>query len=434
MRLRSILLSAVAIGLPPIALAQELPPGPSTRTSMLMQDESFRYVVGDKLKITFFERVPGAGPSDDKPLTGMVERPELSSEYVVQQSGDIFLPLIGAVRVAGMTPQSLQEALSKGLESQTSGSARVSIVLVEREPIYVTGRVGKPGPLKHIPGMTVMHAMAMTAVPDAGSSDYWRQLDVTRERERAAKALERLKKVIARVDVLKSERNSNSVINPSNELIDVAGGTAQAVELIKAEQIYRAVERTQKTQKLTSVEVLTTTAKTELQVIREKFSQAEEGLKEKIRRLNEANGFKQRGGITPMAYDVIMSDYLESRQKYQDVRTALVQAERRIVELDQQRLGMTVDAMFEREREIKDAEKVIQEEQVTRTTVAAMLMNLPSVAFEKKSDNLKKVVIRRGGGGGTQRIAANDDTELEPGDVLLVVPAGDPGLVQALHN
>jgi len=271
-------------------------------------------------------------------------------------------------------------------------------------------------------------------VPDAGSSDYWRQLDVTRERERAAKALERLKKVIARVDVLKSERNSNSVINPSNELIDVAGGTAQAVELIKAEQIYRAVERTQKTQKLTSVEVLTTTAKTELQVIREKFSQAEEGLKEKIRRLNEANGFKQRGGITPMAYDVIMSDYLESRQKYQDVRTALVQAERRIVELDQQRLGITIDAMFEREREIKDAEKVIQEEQVTRTTVAAMLMNLPSVAFEKKSDNLKKVVMRRGDGGGTQRIAANDDTELEPGDVLLVVPAGDPGVVQAIQN
>src|SRR4051812_35821275 len=49
------------------------------------------------------------------------------------------------------------------LQNQMNGQARVSIQLLDREPIYVTGQVAKPGPFKYVPGMTVLHALTLAA-------------------------------------------------------------------------------------------------------------------------------------------------------------------------------------------------------------------------------------------------------------------------------
>src|SRR5215208_1431318 len=76
------------------------------RTRSILFDESFRYSIGDKLKITFFEQLQ-SGP---KLLSALIERPELTGEYVVQQDGHVFLPLLGPIEVFGQTTQSLEQA------------------------------------------------------------------------------------------------------------------------------------------------------------------------------------------------------------------------------------------------------------------------------------------------------------------------------------
>ena len=48
----------------------------------------------------------------------------------------------------------------------------------------VAGDIAQPGNFRYVPGMTVMHALALAGASDRVGTDQWRQLDLTRERER----------------------------------------------------------------------------------------------------------------------------------------------------------------------------------------------------------------------------------------------------------
>src|SRR3954466_15707033 len=82
-------------------------PTPPTGGLAIGQDTP-AYAIGDRLKITFFERV-GAGPTGGS-LGTLIERTELSGEYVVQQDGSVFLPLGGPPPGGGPTPPQIEGA------------------------------------------------------------------------------------------------------------------------------------------------------------------------------------------------------------------------------------------------------------------------------------------------------------------------------------
>src|SRR5215212_255792 len=85
-------------------------------SSLPAQDASLAYAIGDRLKITFFEQLQselrGGGGQPAKVLSTLVERAELTGDYVIQQDGSVFLPLLGPVPVVGHTPQQFEEALA----------------------------------------------------------------------------------------------------------------------------------------------------------------------------------------------------------------------------------------------------------------------------------------------------------------------------------
>lgn len=118
------------------------------------------YAIGDKLKIAVFEQV---GPQLSGRYLGAsaVERTELSGEYSVQEDGNIYIPLVGPIAVAGESFQELEDAIGASLGARLDGSVKIGIQLLEREPIYVAGAAIKTGPYKHVPGMRVLHALIL---------------------------------------------------------------------------------------------------------------------------------------------------------------------------------------------------------------------------------------------------------------------------------
>jgi exopolysaccharide production protein ExoF len=122
------------------------------------------YAIGDRLKIAVFEQIRPELPSRDTPGklgASAVERTELSGEYIVQEDGNIYIPLIGPVAVAGASFPDLEHAIAASLGAKLDGSVKIGIQLLEREPIYVAGTVVKTGSYKHIPGMRVLHALIL---------------------------------------------------------------------------------------------------------------------------------------------------------------------------------------------------------------------------------------------------------------------------------
>ena len=115
-----------------------LPPGNAVAGPIV-----YKLGAGDKLRITTF------GFKD------------LGGEFAVAANGSIALPLVGAIKVGGLTSDQLQTAIGDRLSSGGFvRNPRVSVEVIEYRPYYILGEVGKPGQYPFTNGLTVLKAVA----------------------------------------------------------------------------------------------------------------------------------------------------------------------------------------------------------------------------------------------------------------------------------
>jgi polysaccharide export outer membrane protein len=71
---------------------------------------------------------------------------EISQSVAVRPDGNISLPLVNEVRVAGLTPRQIQELITERLKTVlTNPQVTVTVTEVRSKQVYITGEVGKPG-------------------------------------------------------------------------------------------------------------------------------------------------------------------------------------------------------------------------------------------------------------------------------------------------
>ena len=117
------------------------------------------------------------GDSIEVSVSGL---PELRHRTNVQPDGAISVPLLGALKVEGMTPAELrlevQNQLAGKVYRHYNNEGREVLTVVEPEevsaeivdfrPIYITGDVARPGQQSFRPQMTVRQALALAGGPD----------------------------------------------------------------------------------------------------------------------------------------------------------------------------------------------------------------------------------------------------------------------------
>jgi polysaccharide export outer membrane protein len=90
------------------------------------------------------------------------EEQQMTGDYVVDDSGFITVPLIGAVQADGQTKRDVQEAISSSLRSKKLYSdPHVTVDVGTTRPFYILGEVNKPGSYAYIPSLDVFSAIAM---------------------------------------------------------------------------------------------------------------------------------------------------------------------------------------------------------------------------------------------------------------------------------
>lgn len=101
------------------------------------------------------------GPGDVVRLITFGED-QLTGEFRVADSGSVALPLVGAVRAAGLTPTELERAVADALRrGKLLHNPSVSAEIIAYRPIFVLGEVNKPGQYPYQPGMTMVTAAAV---------------------------------------------------------------------------------------------------------------------------------------------------------------------------------------------------------------------------------------------------------------------------------
>ncbi len=132
---------ALALGLAMSACAgpgADLPPIPDTDSTI------YRLGPGDQIRlITFGDQ-------------------ELSGQFRLDASGDITVPLLGNLHVAGLPPHGLEAMIGDRLKAmKLFTKPSVSVEIISYRPVFVLGEVTHPGEYPYQPGMTVLTAVAV---------------------------------------------------------------------------------------------------------------------------------------------------------------------------------------------------------------------------------------------------------------------------------
>ncbi|MFQ5626002.1 MAG: polysaccharide biosynthesis/export family protein, partial [Methyloligellaceae bacterium] len=81
--------------------------------------------------------------------------------YPVDASGFISMPLIGAVKVRGMSTFQVQESISSTLKRKYVKDPKVTIEVAAYRPFFILGEVRNAGQFPYVAGMTAQTAIAI---------------------------------------------------------------------------------------------------------------------------------------------------------------------------------------------------------------------------------------------------------------------------------
>jgi protein involved in polysaccharide export with SLBB domain len=92
----------------------------------------------------------------------------LTGAYTINPSGDITMPLIGAIRASGRTPVALQRDIAGDyIGGRFLQTPKVTVDVLSYMPIYILGEALRPGAYPYTSGLNVL-----TAVTLAGGFTY----------------------------------------------------------------------------------------------------------------------------------------------------------------------------------------------------------------------------------------------------------------------
>ena len=113
------------------------------------------------------------GPEDLLEI-GVYGQKELQRFVRVNGSGDITMPLIGVVQIAGLTPQQVESRLQELYGSNYLRNPQVSVFVKEyrHQKVAVTGAVKKPGGYEMIGPRTLLEMLALAGGLDEKAGDY----------------------------------------------------------------------------------------------------------------------------------------------------------------------------------------------------------------------------------------------------------------------
>jgi exopolysaccharide production protein ExoF len=382
---------------------------------------------GDRLKITFYESLgvtlKASGGSSDQAIATIFPRMDLSAEYSVDEGGNLAVPKLGKLKIAGQPIAEAQLALAAAFEHVVGRSSDVNIAVVERQPIYVLGTVRNAGTFKHVPGMTVLQALANAGGIGSGATDTSRAIESIRETQR-------LRQMETRLDrLLTNQARLNALRDGSDSIAETTSKDGPATLVARA-QAALAVERAGYQQQLSLAERLVEIARGERAAQNLRIAQINVLLAKKSDRLHDLEAIAARGSVPQFKLTDVGVDVAEVTARREDLRVALMQSERRLVEAEIALAKIQLEHSVGIDKELAMTQQEIDDTMQAIASMQAVTQVLHDGASGAvgRSASIPFLRITRRMAAGITVMQATEETALVPGDVVQVnfVDSFDP--------
>jgi protein involved in polysaccharide export with SLBB domain len=393
---------------------------PHDRNASLVSSRS-RFSLGHSLKIIFFERLGGGddGNATANTYSRLVERTELTGVYVVNESGEVLIPLIGSVEVEGVFADRAVTNLEAAYQQTFGRDCKASVALVRHEPIYVVFDELRSGTYSFTPGMTVLHAIALSGGGDGKRPELYLQMEYARAQQRLAESTQKLKRVLASAAVLHAEISGQPVRIP-NRLTELVG-EQESKALTTAADRLREVERNSRQAQLVALQAAVAVARGAYGQYKGKQALIERQIASKKKRRGIVDTLRKKGMASTFLYYQTDADVANiEERKYEvvsgmeDAWLKLDQAERNL-----DKLKAAHRLALEREAEAASAEIQLLETQIAGTRRLISDYQLSAIRSDSEGDNFSFEIVRRSRAG-LKHIIATETTPLMPGDLVRV--------------
>jgi polysaccharide export outer membrane protein len=362
--------------------------------------------------------------------------PELKQRAAVQMDGNISLPLVGMLPVAGLPLPLIRARIgaafaSKVFRQRTPDGRETAIVIdadevtatvAEYRPIYANGDVSKPGEYPYRPSITARELIAVAGGYDVMrnrmNNPYVESADL---RSEYASLWTEFAKERAHMWRIKNELGENSQISAA-VLKDVPLAPSVISDIVNAEAEYLKTKESDYQREKAYLQRSVRDGDGQVNVLTEQQKTEEEGYQTDLEELQKVLDLFSKGSlISPRVTDARRAVLLSSTRKLQtsaqlmQVKKQQDEFTRKLEKLDDQR---RLDLL----REQQDTGVKLNEIREKLQSVGEKIQYTAMVRSQlvRGFGNNAAIAIVRKGEKGSERILANEDTELQPGDTVEV--------------
>ena len=211
-------------------------------------------------------------------------------------------------------------------------------------------------------------------------------------------------------------------------------GENEAMALLDQEVQLRKLEVGKQRAQLNSVLAVMHVVKDEIRILNENLRASDAVVNEKADFVKTMETARARAIVSELVYHQARGELSSAQERWHQVRTAISQAERKVVELEQESARALVDAELQLNRDIADVNKLLREDQLTQANLELLLQGGTARAQRSvDTANTIEVTIIRRGRSSLERQPADLFSELQPGDILQVERLGSSNLDPYLH-
>jgi polysaccharide export outer membrane protein len=360
--------------------------------------------------------------------------PELQRRLRINLDGSITFPLLGTVAVAGLTPSQAQVKIQAGLaarifqrrtgdgrdSSVAIGPDEVTATLVEYRPIYVNGDVSKPGEFPYRPLMTVRQAVALSGGYDtmrfrtSNPILDWADLKTDYETFWTEFAKEQ-----AHVWRLKSELGDKTD-SAQNALPDLPLPRSTISEIVRVETEHLNILKVDHERQKAFLQGAIKQGYEQIAVLSDQQQKEEQGVQADVEELKKSVELFGKGMLpSPRVTDNRRAVLLSSTRKLQ-TGAELMQLKRQQGDLERQLERLDDQRRIDLLGELQEAEVKLSEIRAKLQGIGDKLQYTALLKSRLMRGNGYKleVAITRRNETGVQRVVANEDSDLQPGDVV----------------
>jgi polysaccharide export outer membrane protein len=355
--------------------------------------------------------------------------PDLRRRAVLNVDGQIILPIVGTVKLAGLSLSQGRERLRDLFARDGSiANADVTVEIVEHRPFYISGDVSKPGSYPYRPGMTTRQAIAVAGGLDVlrmrlNANPLMEAADLRNEFE--SLRIEFVKQQ-ARIARLQAELAGKAKVD-FGKLNDVPIPAALYAEITGLETKQLETRLSGAAEDRTAIERARNHVVAQLAALQQQQTAEAQGVQQQTEDAAKVKAVHERG-LAPLSRVIDEQRMLLlSKGRLSATMAQVLEAKRTIEELGRQLNKADETLRLDILRELQEGYSAMEKTRMKMQTVAEKLAYVGTVSSVTAvaRDAVRTVIYRRQDERDVQ-IEADPETEIAPGDALEIALKRSP--------